>query len=112
MATRAQRIGAGGKWSVRVVVVVFLLGLGLIQPAKAATRFVATTGADGGNSCLVSANPCKTITHTLTQAVATDTILIAAGTYGLALGESFPLTINLDLTLTGAGPGNTIIDAT
>ncbi|MCZ7624561.1 MAG: DUF1565 domain-containing protein [Candidatus Methylomirabilis sp.] len=80
--------------------------------AFAATRFVATSGNDSGNTCLSSDSPCKTITHALTQAVAGDTISVAAGTYNLALGETFPLTINKALTLTGAGAGSTILDAT
>ncbi|MBI2883851.1 MAG: DUF1565 domain-containing protein [Candidatus Methylomirabilis oxyfera] len=80
--------------------------------AFAETRFVATSGNDSGNTCLSSGAPCKTITHALTQAVAGDTISVAAGTYNLALGEIFPLTIATDLTLTGAGAWSTILDAT
>lgn len=93
-------------------VAVLALGVGLARPAQAVTRFVATTGNDAGNTCLSSGSPCKTITHALTQAVANDTISVAAGTYNLALGETFPLTINTNLTLTGAGAGSTIHDAT
>ena len=80
--------------------------------AEAATRFVATTGSNAGpNTCLASGSPCKTITHALTQAVANDTISVAAGTYNLALGETFPLVIAVNLALTGAGAPGTIIDA-
>jgi hypothetical protein len=58
-----------------------VLAVGILSPAEAATRFVATTGSDAGpNDCLTAATPCKTITHALTQAVAGDTIQIAAGT--------------------------------
>ena len=91
---------------------ILMLGLGLARPAQAATRFVATTGTDAANTCLSSGSPCKTITRALGQAVANDTISVAAGTYNLALGETFPLTINTNLTLTGAGAGSTILDAT
>lgn len=81
--------------------------------AEATTRFVdAATGDDTTNDCSALASPCKTITHALTQAVANDTISVAAGTYNLALGETFPLVIAVNLTLTGAGAPTTIIDAT
>jgi hypothetical protein len=91
---------------------VLALSVGLARPTQAATRFVATSGTDGGNTCFSPASPCKTITHGLTQAAPGDTILVAAGTYNLALGETFPLTISTNLTLTGAGAGSTTIDAT
>ncbi len=58
------------------------------------------------------AQPCRTITHVLTLAMDGDTIAVAAGTYDTALGETFPLVINQNLTLTGAGAGSTTIDAT
>ena len=109
---RAQFIAAVGRWGVRIGVAILTLSLGLIDTAGAATRFVATTGTDAGNTCLISGNPCKTITHALTQVVANDTVSVAAGTYGRALGETFPLTINVNLTVTGAGFASTVIDAT
>lgn len=81
--------------------------------AETATRFVATTGSNAGaNTCLASGSPCKTITYALTQAVANDTISVAVGTYNTALGETFPLSIVINLTLTDAGAPSTIIDAT
>jgi len=93
-------------------VAVLALTVGLARPAGAATRFVATSGSDSSNTCLSSGSPCKTITHALSQAVTNDTISVAAGTYNLALGETFPLSISTDLTLTGAGAGSTILNAT
>ncbi len=92
--------------------VLLALTVGLAPTAQAATRFVATTGNDSSNTCLASGSPCKTITFALARALAGDTISVAAGTYNTALGESFPLVINQDLTLTGAGAGSTILDAT
>jgi hypothetical protein len=80
-------------------------------PAWAATRFVATTGNDTANDCLTDSMPCKTITYALTQVAANDTIQIAGGTYNPVLGETFPLTIGINLTLTGSGADTTIIDA-
>jgi len=98
--------------------VLIALTVGLASPSGAATRFVdATTGSDALNDCLSAASPCQTITYTLTQAVPNDTISVAAGTYDTALGETFPLVIAVNLTLTGAGqgscgsPGVTCIDA-
>jgi len=43
-------------------------------------RYVATTGVDTG-TCAASASPCATITYAQTQAVAGETIHVAAGTY-------------------------------
>jgi hypothetical protein len=87
-----------------------LSGLSFATPAQAATRFVdAATGTDAPN-CSVS--PCKTIKFALTQAVANDTISVAAWTYSPTTNtESFPLVIAVNLTLTGAGAPTTTIDA-
>jgi len=71
---RAQWIAVTGKWGAWAGMALLTLSLGLFHQAEAATRFVATTGADAGNACLIAASPCKTITHALTQAVANDTI--------------------------------------
>ena len=89
-----------------------LFNLGSALCAEAATRFVATSGSDAANDCLGAGSPCKTITHALTQTLAGDTVSVAAGTYNTALGETFPLLINVDLTLTGDLAGSTILDAT
>ena len=88
------------------------LNLGLALPVQGATRFVATSGADGGNTCLVAGSPCRTITRALGQAVASDTISASPGIYNLALGETFPLTISKNLSLVDAGARSTILDAT
>lgn len=47
---------------------------------EAATRYVATTGADSGN-CTNSASPCLTITYAVTQVSDGDTITVADGDY-------------------------------
>jgi hypothetical protein len=80
--------------------------------AFATSRFVEPAGSDSTNDCSAPSTPCKTITHALTQASSSDTISLAAGTYNVALGESFPLTIGVDLTVNGASARETIIDAT
>jgi len=61
-------------------------------------------------------NPWKTITYTLSQVSGTSgdpaVINIAAGTYNLALGESFPLNMKSYVSLKGANRETTILDAT
>ncbi len=74
--------------------------------AHAATRFVATTGANAANTCTVAATPCKTITHAVSVAGAGDTISIGPGTFP----EAVTVTAN-DLTFAGAGAGATFLDA-
>lgn len=84
-----------------------LLPLWLISAALAApqltTRYVATTGTDSGD-CSSPASPCATIQYAHDQAVAGDTIQIAAGTY---VGN---VIINRSLTLQGADAATTLID--
>ena len=63
-----------------------------------ATRYVATTGSDAGNSCTNQANPCATVAHAVSQANDGDTLNIAAGTY-LEPG----LVITKELNVEGAG---------
>jgi pectate lyase len=53
---------------------------------------------------------CKTITYALTQATASDTINVAAGTYSAANGETLPLVPTVDVTINGAGASSTFID--
>lgn len=49
--------------------------------AVSGTRHVAPGGDDTGNNCLVAQEPCATIQRAVDQAVAGDTILVAAGLY-------------------------------
>lgn len=75
-------------------------------------RYVATTGNNVGNNCTNPALPCKTITYAVNQAQAGNTISVSTGTYNRSLGEVFPIRINKNLNLVGAGATTTIIDAT
>src|SRR4051794_1723485 len=81
-------------------VVLAMLGAALAAApaqAAAATRFVANSGDDTNNDCTDSSNPCEHIQYAVGQAVAGDTVSIAAGTYH----ES--VRIRESLTLVGAG---------
>jgi parallel beta-helix repeat protein len=83
-------------------------------------RFVAPTGSDTANACLVSASPCLTLGHALSQATFDNTIQLDPGTYlvsGNPSGTSNSVTPALhDLTIhsnpVGGTAANTIIDAT
>ncbi len=59
-----------------------------VAGAAGATLYVATTGSDTANTCLVAAAPCKTLGHALSVAVIGDTIELAAGTYKAATDPS------------------------
>ena len=61
-------------------------------------RYVATTGNDSGNTCTNPGNPCATITHAASEAVAGDTLDVAAGTY-----NEPDLVIDKELTVRGQG---------
>ncbi|HTP13293.1 MAG TPA: T9SS type A sorting domain-containing protein [Bacteroidota bacterium] len=97
---------------------VVLSGLGLLMLACAVLRgqttyFVNASAGNDGNAGTSSGTAFKTITHALSVAANTDVVNVAAGTYTVALGESFPLTMVSGVTLTGtAGAATTIIDAT
>lgn len=67
--------------------------------ARAATRYVATTGTDLANDCLLQALPCATIQHAIDEAAAADTVEVAAGSYVEAL------TVSKELTLRGPNAG-------
>jgi len=67
------------------------------------TRYVATTGNNSGDC---TASPCKTVKYAVNQSLNDDTIQIAAGTYN---STNVSLTAK-DLTFTGAGMNETILD--
>ena len=79
-----------------------------VTPAFAATTplHVATTGVDAGD-CAAPSAPCRTITYALTQAVAGDTILVAAGEYV----ESIRINLR-GITIEGAGASATTVIGT
>jgi hypothetical protein len=73
-----------------------ILGAGL-------TLYVSPRGSDT-NDCASPLTACRTVGHALGLAPAGSTISIAAGIYGERLA------LQRDVTLSGAGAGQTIID--
>ena len=71
-----------------------------------ATLYVATTGTDVGNPCLVKANPCRTIGYALGITLDGDRIAVAGGTYA-----EENLTLSHGVEITGDSGGGTTIDA-
>jgi hypothetical protein len=72
--------------------------------------YVATTGTNAGNNCSTSTNPCQTISYALSEQAAeavSGTIHVAAGTY---VEQVTATTANNNVTIKGAGEGNTIIE--
>jgi len=84
-----------------------LLAPGAVTPGNAAggaTYNVATTGANTP-TCGTTSSPCGAIQYTINnRARPGDTINVASGVY------TETLTITEDLTITGAGAGQTIVD--
>jgi hypothetical protein len=77
--------------------------MALPAQANPGDLYVADTGSDLGNNCTAAATPCLTIQHAVNEAVAGDTIHVAAGTYPEP--ATGPLTIDKTLTLLGAQAG-------
>ena len=55
--------------------------------------YVATTGTDTGD-CRASATPCQTVQYAVSQAVAGNTVYVAAGTYPEVVLVNIPLTFH------------------
>ena len=70
----------------------------------------AGTGNDMNSG--TSGSPWKTIKKAMTVALSSDVITVAPGTYNLANGETFPITLTSGVQLLGAGAATTIIDST
>lgn len=93
------------------LLIIILTGLGLGRVTSQATMLETQAGdyyvdAVGGSA----GSPWQTITHALGQVIGPDVeIHVAAGTYDEALGESFPITMEPDVSLLGAGYTTTII---
>lgn len=93
----------------RVILLVALMVAFPLRAKAVTTLFVSSTSGSDANPC-TSGFPCMTIGRAISLAGSGDTINVAAGPYSTP-NEVFPLTINLALTITGAGASSTIIDA-
>jgi parallel beta-helix repeat protein len=88
--------------------------------ADGTTRYVATTGSDTANTCLVLASPCLTLGHALSQATFDNTIELSPGTYLVSdnptgTANAVPSTMHdliIESNPSGGTAANTIIDAT
>jgi hypothetical protein len=93
-----------------LVALLALGGLGRPRAATAATTwFVNAATGSNSNNCSSASTPCKTITAAIGKASAGDTVQVAAGTYSSE--PSYPITVGENLTISGAGPGSTTINA-
>lgn len=79
----------------------------VVYAAPAATTwYVNASSGNDANDCLTPGTACATIAAAILKASGGDTIEIAAGTY-----HEHDIQIYKELTLTGAGRKNTIVDA-
>ena len=76
----------------------------LVPVAAAKTFYVNGVTGSNSNTCLSPTTACKTIKRAITLAASGDSIAVAASTY------TENLTININLTINGAGAGTTIVD--
>jgi hypothetical protein len=95
--------------AVVVLVVALLLRSSLYGSPKI---YFVNVGSGNDANAGTSGSPFKTITHALGLAVSGDQVLVSAGTYSAATGETFPLVLPSGVSLTGITPAMTIIDAT
>jgi hypothetical protein len=101
---------------VAAVVMICIGSLGLVEPAAVASGpgpvfYVATFGSDAGNNCLSKVVPCQTIGQALANEGSEGsggTIKVAGGTY---VGQLTLSSANSGVTILGAGPKRTIIEA-
>jgi hypothetical protein len=91
-----------------IVSVAAILGLSAPAAAVAAVRYVDDTGGvNGTNNCTSQVVPCLTIQYAVDQAIAGDTIDLAAGTYSPGAVVDKP-----NLTIRGAGKASTHVTPT
>jgi len=100
------------------LLIITLTGLVLGRVTSRATMLETQAGdyyvdAVGGSDVTgngSTGSPWQTITHALSQVIGPDVAIhVAAGTYNEALGESFPITMEPNVSLLGAGYTTTII---
>lgn len=111
MNFRFLRRASGRAVVVAAMTVGFIGTAATVASASGGNNFyVATTGTNSGNNCSVSTNPCQTITWALQKQAAENvpgTIHVATGTY---VEQITATTANDNVTIKGAGEGNTLIE--
>jgi hypothetical protein len=83
---------------------ILALAIGVVPARAAAIRYVSPFGADT-STCTSAADPCETVTYTIGQSTAGDTINLAAGAY------IEQVAISKSLTIVGAGQDDSTIQA-
>ncbi|MBN2054785.1 right-handed parallel beta-helix repeat-containing protein [bacterium] len=98
-------------WLPAVITLMLLLSTSIPAVHARATWYVAVDGDDGAAGTIE--NPFATIQHAVDVAEEYDAVMVAAGTYSCYTnGEEYPLWIETTgLTITGAGPNATVLDA-
>lgn len=76
----------------------------LTVPTGATDWYVSPSGDDGTGDGPVG-NPWRTISHAAASSVANDRIIVAAGNYSPASGESYPIVMRHGLEIIGPAPG-------
>ncbi|HHN94075.1 MAG TPA: DUF11 domain-containing protein, partial [Anaerolineae bacterium] len=64
-------------------------------------RYVATTGTDTDNNCLLADHPCRTVQWGVNQALTGDQVRVASGTYTDTLGAGQVVSLSTSISLIG-----------
>ncbi len=94
----------------------WMLSVLLLPVLAGATTYYVDDGGNDANNGLSASAPWKTITHATAvisggTAAEPDVLMVAAGTYGTANGETFPIVFNgNNIHVIGAGAASVIID--
>lgn len=79
--------------------------------AFAVDYYVSGTG-DDANDGLTSATAFRTISHAMTLVATGDRIIVGAGTYDQASGETFPIDVADGVSIEGPGSSLAVVDST
>jgi len=98
------------KLDLPALVLVAATPFGTAQAAGGTYHVDPLTGSDESGDGSAAA-PWRTVSHALASVpLDDDLLLLAAGTYDAATGESFPLTVPTGVRLRGAGQGLTVLE--
>ncbi len=77
---------------------------------SAVTIYVDQASGDNNHDGLTPATAVATVTQGASLVSQGDTLNIGSGTYSTSTGESYPIQFSNSINLSGAGPGQTILD--